>query len=1408
MRKLALLLFILLPIISLSQQEEYGDRKFINWRTGDTLQLSMQDSIIKILSSDSVNIEKLWGYPITSGRTTAASIYSVSNDTIFVDPVEGNVYDNSNFQGTPKQVTFPADTFTTPFDDVLYIYGDWNGGDPVMKSTTTKSIVNASNHIPIITVFRMNAHTLVQHWDYMGNGLAERLNLKDINANRFEHESGLTIDTLNDLNVQTTSGVIWQGGKKFELGAANSLTDTMYFYYYDGVSWQHTDTATINNTQYNDETGLVEGGNNQWLAQFFFLCVCEDPNLIMVLDNQEYDKLSDALEADLPNNLPDIATKFSVPVGRTVIETNEPTVDDIASYFEKDFISPGVTNHGDLNGLDDPSDHLWALQWADTTDMIATKYDIDTISTGGGGVTDHGELSGLGDDDHSQYLNLNGRGGQTISDNITLSGFMNLPEITEPSTPPSNTLRLYAYDNGGVTEFDIKLPSGNSFFQDWDKDVTDDFTTSDETDPVFSSHLASDITESDTIHWGDHFTGSDITGDETAFDGWDKDASDDFTTSDETDPVFTSHLAYDITASDTTHWGDHFTNTDETDPVYSGDPASSITASNSGEVITTTERNNLTDAYNERGSQIDGANLNWDGAELDVTGVVTNETDPVYNSEPASGIASGDISYWNNLDLQDATDNDNSTTNRIRVTGNGSQPSSGAGIELIYANDQGYIQPIDRGTSDYKTMNYRASSHDFLTGDLNIDNALSVGGNAYLNSSDFDGVTRHRSSLIRSVVIGYENDTSNTFYAGFDVVAGNFGIVSSITGVSNSPILFNADAPDGSMVLNDNGTLDLTGGTVNVTDGSINLYRRLNVKGESGVVNGSIWLDEHADWSGEVGADQYKIEAHAGYLYFASGGSGIARFRNSDNNNVIQFDANGTINNSGEIQSDGIGTNNFAGKISLDNTNFLNHITFNRTDEPFDLTQGVDNNLYISWENAPSYGQDSRWYIGPSGDIFHASGRVNILENFSVQGTGDSYVMGEFGIKTNNPQYGSLEVAAPQDGPSAGITMYNGGTYTTARSWIGPNGEWHMTRGSQASEGITLLSGPLVGINEINPRKFLHVTGSTHQIAFEDTDGSTDANLWYMGANADEFQLLSRQDNGDPDYTAFSVHHSDGGVRFFNNVEFSDDVGIGTDNPSPGTSQLKSVDQVLQIGDNSLNPEIRLAGPNSDTVSSKISFDNSSTGDGMSIIFNSESATSFGPDGLIFYNENNGGVNLKINRNNGFVGVQTAKPQTDFDVAGNMQISGTINGTDPDNWITGYTETQGLSDITAIDNTTADDIYAADFILNSDRRLKKDIKDFTRPLAALDLNPVQFKWRESEKFDAGFVAQDLLAKFPYLVKERPDGYYGISYSKITAVNNAAIHELYEQIETLKKENKKLKSKVRRMEQWLKENTSY
>jgi hypothetical protein len=122
----------------------------------------------------------------------------------------------------------------------------------------------------------------------------------------------------------------------------------------------------------------------------------------------------------------------------------------------------------------------------------------------------------------------------------------------------------------------------------------------------------------------------------------------------------------------------------------------------------------------------------------------------------------------------------------------------------------------------------------------------------------------------------------------------------------------------------------------------------------------------------------------------------------------------------------------------------------------------------------------------------------------------------------------------------------------------------------------------------------------------------------------------------------------------------SGNVGIGATDPDYSPSTLANANVLLQLGGTNTDdiPEIRLAGGNGLGVSSKIVFDNDILGRGMSI-FMTSATTPFGPDGLCFFNENSSDpltsvarVHMKINRDTGNVGIGTASPFTNLEVAG------------------------------------------------------------------------------------------------------------------------------------------------------------
>ncbi len=110
------------------------------------------------------------------------------------------------------------------------------------------------------------------------------------------------------------------------------------------------------------------------------------------------------------------------------------------------------------------------------------------------------------------------------------------------------------------------------------------------------------------------------------------------------------------------------------------------------------------------------------------------------------------------------------------------------------------------------------------------------------------------------------------------------------------------------------------------------------------------------------------------------------------------------------------------------------------------------------------------------------------------------------------------------------------------------------------------------------------------------------------------------------------------------------------------------------------------------------------------------------------------------------------------------------------------------------------DMWASNYLLSSDIILKKNIVTVRDGLnIALGLRPVHFDWKDGrDSFDhIGFIAQDLERIRPELVK---DGEHkSVSYSTITAINNAAIHALNTKVETNEEKIIRLEKRVKELE---------
>ena len=129
--------------------------------------------------------------------------------------------------------------------------------------------------------------------------------------------------------------------------------------------------------------------------------------------------------------------------------------------------------------------------------------------------------------------------------------------------------------------------------------------------------------------------------------------------------------------------------------------------------------------------------------------------------------------------------------------------------------------------------------------------------------------------------------------------------------------------------------------------------------------------------------------------------------------------------------------------------------------------------------------------------------------------------------------------------------------------------------------------------------------------------------------------------------------------------------------------------------------------------------------------------------------------------------------------------------------LTGKTLTLGQSDsnVTVATNLNV----SGDVNSNSDIKLKTNIKTLTNSLEkVLQMRGVEFDRIDIEgKHQIGFIAQEIEEIVPDVVSEN-NGIRSVSYGNITALLVEAIKEQQEQIEYLKKENKKIQKNMRNL----------
>lgn len=326
-------------------------------------------------------------------------------DPTFVDNGAGNItvnscrvnlWDNADFEGYPKQYDFTATSIDLTDGVINYIVADYNNGSPIIKNTTNVELINESNVLPILTIYRSGLILHSLNWDELGLGLSNKIHQRLVKTQRFARESGLSVQNTN-LSFVITEGKVWYGATRQTIEAVNSTTDTVLRVAPNGTAVSIT---AFDNNNYYDGNTLTELTPNRYSVNWIYRGIEQQKHVYVMLGTGDY-TLAGAQTAIAPA-APALITSHAVLVGKVIIQKGATTPYSVQSAFDTQFSNAGVTVHNDLTGLNEGEyQHLTitekdvAINGSDTLDFTAKTVTVaDSITVGTPDLTVIGD--GLG----------------------------------------------------------------------------------------------------------------------------------------------------------------------------------------------------------------------------------------------------------------------------------------------------------------------------------------------------------------------------------------------------------------------------------------------------------------------------------------------------------------------------------------------------------------------------------------------------------------------------------------------------------------------------------------------------------------------------------------------------------------------------------------------------------------------------------------------------------------------------------------------------------------------------------------------------------------------------------------------------------------------------------------------------
>lgn len=322
---------------------------------------------------------------ISIGATTSPVYVDNGDGTLTIQPLTINYFTSSDHSGDALTATLPETTvgpFTDGGQETVVIRYEETGLVYTLVSGDT-SVINNSNVIPIVIVWRVGNELHTRDFDALGAGLANKLQSSIINTKPYAIGSGggMVISENANRTIQLTSATVYAGAVKIPVATFDSATDRMTLVYHVGGVWTYANNTSYNNTQYDNGTDLVAISNQKYAVRWYYRSIGDDKQLFYVLGSAgNYNDASAAALEPPRQDLPIILKNHCILVGRSVIQLNAAT-GITTSVFETTFRDQATITHNATlyiqGGLPDEYYHLTASQHTAVSTLDTTYARLD-----------------------------------------------------------------------------------------------------------------------------------------------------------------------------------------------------------------------------------------------------------------------------------------------------------------------------------------------------------------------------------------------------------------------------------------------------------------------------------------------------------------------------------------------------------------------------------------------------------------------------------------------------------------------------------------------------------------------------------------------------------------------------------------------------------------------------------------------------------------------------------------------------------------------------------------------------------------------------------------------------------------------------------------------------------------------